>query len=130
MALLFAYGLVAFMDSDLGHMRSRINLLSLMWLLVAFVEFFAYGFYVWSFGLASERMVRRVRLSSFQAILRQNAAFFDRENHSSGTLTQMLGQEPTAMSGLSGQNLGSILTVLWGLLTGAILAYHIPFSFC
>lgn len=65
-------------------------------------------------------------MSSFQAILRQNAAFFDRDDHSTGTLTQMLGQEATAMSGLSGLNLGAILTVFFGIFAGVILAYH-PF---
>ena len=67
--------------------------------------------------------VRRVRIASFQAILRQNAAFFDREDHSTGTLTQMLGQEATAMAGVSGLNLGAILTVVFGILSGCILAY-------
>jgi ATP-binding cassette subfamily B (MDR/TAP) protein 1 len=121
-ALLFSFGLIAFMSPDLVYMRSRINLLGAMWLVVSIAEGFACAFYVWSFGLCSERMVRRVRLSSFQAILRQNAAFFDRDDHSSGTLTQMLGQEATAMSGLSGQNLGAILTVLFGLISSAIVA--------
>jgi ATP-binding cassette, subfamily B (MDR/TAP), member 1 len=64
-----------------------------------------------------------VRLSSFEAILRQNAAFFDREEHSTGTLTQMLGQEATAMAGLSGLNLGAILTLIFGLFAAVILAY-------
>lgn len=66
--------------------------------------------------------MRRVRLASFKAILRQNAAFFDREEHSTGTLTQMLGQEATAMSGLSGLNLGAILTVFFGLLIACVVA--------
>jgi hypothetical protein len=35
----------------------------------------------------------------------------------------MLGQEATAMSGLSGQNLGAILTVLFGLVASSIVAY-------
>jgi len=68
-------------------------------------------------------MVRRVRFATFRSILRQNAAFFDRGDHTTGTLTQMLGQEATAMAGLSGLNLGSILTILFGLLAGCILAY-------
>jgi ATP-binding cassette subfamily B (MDR/TAP) protein 1 len=59
------------------------------------------------------------------AILRQDAAFFDRDDHSSGTLTQMLGQEATAMSGLSGQNLGAILTVLFGLVSSSVVAYFL-----
>jgi hypothetical protein len=35
----------------------------------------------------------------------------------------MLGQEATAMSGLSGLNLGAILTVIFGIFSGVILAY-------
>jgi ATP-binding cassette subfamily B (MDR/TAP) protein 1 len=66
--------------------------------------------------------VRRVRLASFKAILRQNAAFFDRDEHSTGTLTQMLGQEATAMAGLLGLNLGAILTVIFGLLIACVVA--------
>jgi ATP-binding cassette subfamily B (MDR/TAP) protein 1 len=116
----------------MAYLRSRSNLLALFWLIVAIVEFFAYGLYSWCFGYASEKMVlvsrnllmqtRRVRISCFQAILRQNAAFFDRDEHSTGTLTQMLGQEATAMAGLSGLNLGAILTVFFGLVTGSALA--------
>jgi len=133
MALLFAYGINGFLVSDTGYLRSRSNLIALMWLTVAIVEFFGYGLYAWCFGYASEKMVclsgiilmqvRRVRFSCFEAILRQNAAFFDRHDHSTGTLTQMLGQEATAMAGLSGLNLGAILTVMFGLLTGVIIAY-------
>jgi len=131
MALLFSYGILGFFSPDPVYLRSRSNLFALMWLIVSIVEFFAYGIYSWAFGYASERMVRRVRLSCFQSILRQNAAFFDRDEHSTGTLTQMLGQEATAMSGLSGLNLGAILTVFFGLTAGAMLAYfplpsHVP----
>ena len=55
--------------------------------------------------------------------MRQNAAFFDRDEHSTGSLTQMLGQEATAMAGLSGLNLGAILTVVFGLIIACVVAY-------
>jgi ATP-binding cassette, subfamily B (MDR/TAP), member 1 len=123
MALLFAYGIYGFINPDMAFVRSNSNLIGLMWLVVAIAQFFGYGLYAWSFGYASERMVRRVRMACFQAILRQNAAFFDRDDHSAGTLTQMLGQEATAMSGLSGLNLGAILTAAFGILAGCVLGY-------
>jgi ATP-binding cassette, subfamily B (MDR/TAP), member 1 len=94
-----------------------------MWFVVAIVQFFGYASYAWCLGFCSERMVRRVRFESFRSILRQNAAFFDRSDHTTGTLTQMLGQEATAMAGLSGLNLGAILTIIFGLLAACILAY-------
>lgn len=58
--------------------------------------------------------------------MRQEIAFFDRPEHSTGSLTTMLSTEATAMSGLSGLNLGSILTVLVNLTAGMILAYPLP----
>ena len=57
MALLFAYGLNALLSSNLSYLRSRSNLIAGMWLMVAFVELFAYALYAWNFGFASERMV-------------------------------------------------------------------------
>jgi ATP-binding cassette, subfamily B (MDR/TAP), member 1 len=63
-----------------------------------------------------------VRFQSFRAIMRQEIAFFDRPEHSTGSLTTMLSNEATAMSGLSGVNLGSILTVIVNLTGGMILA--------
>lgn len=60
--------------------------------------------------------------------MRQEVAFFDRPEHSTGSLTTMLSSEATAMAGLSGLNLGSILTVLVNLISGTILAYNLsPF---
>jgi ATP-binding cassette, subfamily B (MDR/TAP), member 1 len=55
--------------------------------------------------------------------MRQEIAFFDRPEHSTGTLTTTLSSEATAMAGLSGVNLGAILTVLVNLTSGTILAY-------
>jgi ATP-binding cassette, subfamily B (MDR/TAP), member 1 len=118
---LFAYGITGLLvTNDPAYVRSHSNLIALMWFVVGIVEFFGYASYAWCFGFCSQRMVRRVRFASFRAILRQNAAFFDRAEHTTGTLTQMLGQEATAMAGLSGQNLGAILTIIFGLTSSCI----------
>jgi hypothetical protein len=63
MALLFAYGINGFINSDLALVKSNSRLIGLMWLVVAIVEFFGYGFYAWSFGFASERMVFSTNVS-------------------------------------------------------------------
>ena len=56
-ALLIAYLISAFMSPDIAYLRSRANLLSLCWLVVAIAEFLAYSTYQWSFGYSAERMV-------------------------------------------------------------------------
>ena len=55
--------------------------------------------------------------------MRQEIAFFDRPEHSTGTLTTMLSQEATAMAGLSGFNLGTIITTAINLTSVTILGY-------
>ena len=57
MALLFAYGINGFINPDLAIVKSTSALIGLIWFVVAIVELFGYGFYAWSFGFASERMV-------------------------------------------------------------------------
>jgi len=121
-ALLFAYLITALLNPDIGAMRSRADFLSLWWLIIAIVEFAAYAIQNWGFGYASEKMVRRVRYQSFRHIMRQEIAFFDRPEHSTGTLTTTLSAEATAMAGLSGVNLGAILTVIVNLTSCTILA--------
>ena len=57
-ALLFAYMIPALMNPDIQYMRSRANLLALMFLVVAIGSFVGYFIYQWSFGYSAERMVR------------------------------------------------------------------------
>jgi ATP-binding cassette, subfamily B (MDR/TAP), member 1 len=121
-ALLFAYLITALLNPDISAMRSRANFLSLWWLIISIIEFAAHFVQNWGFGYSSEKMTRRIRFQSFRTIMRQEIAFFDRPEHSTGSLTTMLSTEATAMSGLSGVNLGAILTVIVNLTSGTILA--------
>jgi ATP-binding cassette subfamily B (MDR/TAP) protein 1 len=51
-------------------------------------------------------------------------SFFDRTENSTGQLTNMLSTEATAMAGLSGTNLGAILTLMVDLVSVTVVAYH------
>lgn len=63
-------------------------------------------------------------MASLTAILRQNIGFFDRREHSTGSLLTMLGSDASAMSNFSGLSLGAILTLTVHVASGAILAYR------
>ena len=81
MALLFAYGLNALLSPNMSYLRSRSNLIAGMWLVVAFVEFFAYVAYAWNFGFASERMVCSLVISFADVGATSSAGIF--QSHSS-----------------------------------------------
>lgn len=62
-------------------------------------------------------------MRSFKSLLRQNIAFFDRTEHFTGALINMLGSDATAMSNFSGLGFGAVLTLVVHVISGAILAY-------
>jgi ATP-binding cassette, subfamily B (MDR/TAP), member 1 len=124
-ALLFAYLVTALVIPDPAKLSSRADFLSVWWVVVAIVEFIALFFQNGAFGYASEKMVRRVRYGSLRNIARQDISYFDRDENSTGKLTNLLSQEATAMAGLSGVNLGAILTLVVNLVSVITLAYFL-----
>ncbi|KAM3560243.1 hypothetical protein MY1884_003052 [Beauveria asiatica] len=82
---------------------------SSMFLMLAFSQLIAFGGQGVAFALCSERLVHRVRDRAFRAMLRQDVAFFDKEENTAGALTSFLSTETTHVAGISGVTLGTIL---------------------
>lgn len=99
---------------------------SLMYLMLGLVQFLAFAIQGWAFAYCSERLVHRVRDSAFRSMLRQDIAFFDRDENSAGALTSFLSTETTHVAGLSGTTLGTIITVVTTLV--AALALSLAFG--
>lgn len=76
------------------------------------------------FARCSERLVYRVRDSAFRTILRQDIAFFDQKENTTGALTSFLSTEATHLASLSGVTLGTLLM----LTTAMISALAVSFS--
>lgn len=92
-------------------LRKDANFWSLMYLMLAIVQLLAYLSQGIAFAICSERLVHRVRDRAFRTMLRQDIAFFDREENSTGALTSFLSTETTHLSGISGITLGTLLIV-------------------
>ncbi|KHN99435.1 ABC multidrug transporter Mdr1 [Metarhizium album ARSEF 1941] len=84
---------------------------SAMYLMLALVQFLAFSAQGVAFAMCSERLVRRVRGRAFRAMLRQDVAFFDKDENTAGALTSFLSTETTHVAGLSGVTLGTLLMV-------------------
>ncbi|KAH8682568.1 P-loop containing nucleoside triphosphate hydrolase protein [Xylariales sp. PMI_506] len=96
-------------DATRSQVKKGSDFWSAMFLMLAFVQLIAYALSGVAFAMCSERLIRRVRERALRAILRQDVAFFDRDENSSGALTAFLSTETTHVSGLSGATLGTIL---------------------
>ncbi|KAK5953832.1 GTPase-activating protein [Knufia fluminis] len=93
-----------------AQIRSDINFWALMYLMLGFVQLIAMWIQGFSLAVCSERLVRRARDLAFRHFLRQDIAYFDDDDNSTGALTSFLSTEATHLSALSGATLGVILS--------------------
>ncbi|CRK34502.1 hypothetical protein BN1708_019515, partial [Verticillium longisporum] len=80
-----------------------------MYLMLALVQLLAFATQGILFAKCSERLVHRVRDRAFRTMLRQDVAFFDKDENTAGALTSFLSTETTHVAGLSGVTLGTLL---------------------
>ena len=94
-----------------SKLRHDADFWSLMYLMLAFVQILAFSVQGVAFAYCSERLVHRARDKAFRNMLRQDIAFFDKEENTAGALTSFLSTETTHLAGMSGVTLGTILVV-------------------
>ncbi|CAF3896222.1 unnamed protein product, partial [Rotaria sordida] len=75
------------------------------------------------FACSGEILTKRLRSKAFRAILRQEPAYFDQENHSTGALCTRLAIEASAVQGASGVHFGIIFQSLISMISGIILGF-------
>lgn len=126
-AVLFAKSITALAlpPSQYAKLRHDANFWSLMYLMLAIVQFLSFGAQGVAFAICSERLVRRARNQAFRTMLRQDIAFFDKEENSAGALTSFLSTETTFLAGVSGATLGTILVVSTTLIASISIAVPI-----
>jgi ATP-binding cassette, subfamily B (MDR/TAP), member 1 len=76
---------------------------------------------IWGFGTASERLNKRVRDSSFTALMRQEVAYFDQR--SVGRITSQLQDDAARIQAFSGEPVRAFLTALASVITGVVLGF-------
>lgn len=109
-------------------LRHDVDFWSLMYLMLAFVQLLAFCAQGVAFAFCSERLVHRVRDRAFRTMLRQDIAYFDKEENTAGALTSFLSTQTTHVAGLSGVTLGTILTVLTTLIAAIALSVAIAWK--
>ncbi|GAA5911249.1 ABC transporter ATP-binding protein [Sporobolomyces salmoneus] len=73
------------------------------------------------FGATAERLAAKLRLNTFKAILRQDIAYFDRDENSTGHLTALVADLAQKINGLMGVTQGTIVQSVFTLIAGAII---------
>ena len=105
-----------------AKLRHDADFWSLMYLMLALTQILSFSVQGIAFAYCSERLVHRARDKAFRTILRQDIAFFDKEENSAGALTSFLSTETTHLAGMSGVTLGTILVVTTTLVAAITLS--------
>ncbi|KAF9404903.1 Multidrug resistance protein 1 [Podila epigama] len=94
---------VLYQKDQLPDFIDRINFNSLMFVVIGIAAFIGNGGAILIFELIGEVMARRMRTRSFNAIMSQEMAFFDREENSTGALSSRLATDAYQMHELVSQ---------------------------
>ena len=110
-AVLFAKAIstLSLPESMFATLRHDANFWALMFFVIGIVQLITLSINGTAFAICSERLICRARSKAFRSILRQDIAFFDKEENSTGALTSFLSTETKHLSGVSGATLGTIL---------------------
>ncbi|KAF6764137.1 multidrug resistance protein 1 [Ephemerocybe angulata] len=119
-------------DAEKRHAGDR-N--ALWFFIIAILSTIAVGLQNYYFAAAATELTARLRSLSFRAVLRQDIAFFDKDensltlNCSPGGLTSNLSENPQKVNGLAGITLGAIVqsfaTVVAGTILGLVFIWRV-----
>ena len=111
-AILFGNSIASLSNSKVTTGGHDTNFWAGMFLMLGVVLLIFHLLQGTAFGFASSRLIRRARAVAFRSILRQDIAFFDEDQNSSGTLASFLSIETNQLAGISGATLGAIINFM------------------
>lgn len=123
-AILFGdlLGILSIKDAD--KIRSETNIYCLYFVLVGVLVGSATFVQLFVFGVAGERLTKRLRELAFGTMLKQEMAWFDKSSNGTGSLCAKLSGEAAAVQGATGQRIGILIQSGSTIIVGLILAMY------
>ncbi|XP_077065305.1 ATP-dependent translocase ABCB1 [Siphateles boraxobius] len=122
-AILFAKIIGVFAEVDPEVKRQKTMMFSLFFLLTGAVAFITYFFQGFMFGKSGELLTMRLRRQAFNAMIRQEIAWFDDNNNAVGVLTTKLATDASLVKGAAGSRLGLATNTICALGIAVIVAF-------
>jgi ATP-binding cassette, subfamily B (MDR/TAP), member 1 len=117
----------AYWQQAADDMRSQSYFVSVLWVVVIVACLVGNVLTFWGFGMASERLNKRVRDASFTALLRQEVAFFDKR--SVGSITSQLQDDAQKIHAFFGEPVRAFFVAISSILVGVILSFFYMWEF-
>ncbi|CAF4363373.1 unnamed protein product, partial [Rotaria sp. Silwood2] len=113
---MFAFLLTKIIDAfrycATSERRHQVLITSLFFLLLGVLVSIIYICQYTAFAIAGSRLTQRIRLKAFACLLRQEVAYFDRPENSSGAICTRLSSDASAIQEMTGTRLGIICEAL------------------
>uniref|UniRef100_A0A8C2EWR4 ABC-type xenobiotic transporter n=1 Tax=Cyprinus carpio TaxID=7962 RepID=A0A8C2EWR4_CYPCA len=122
-AILFAKIIGVFAEVDPDVKRQKTMMFSLFFLLTGAVAFITYFFQGFMFGKSGELLTMRLRRQAFNAMMRQEIAWFDDNNNAVGVLTTKLATDASLVKGAAGARLGLATNTICALIIAVVVAF-------
>ncbi|KAF8442930.1 P-loop containing nucleoside triphosphate hydrolase protein [Boletus edulis BED1] len=119
--IIFGRAISGFSEPDPSVRRNDGNMNGLWFFIIAILSACAICFQTYFFTSTAAALTSKMRSASFKAILRQDIEYFDKDEHSTGSLTASLSENPQKVNGLAGVTLGTIVQSLTTLIGGSII---------
>ncbi|XP_049765728.1 multidrug resistance protein homolog 49-like isoform X2 [Schistocerca cancellata] len=111
-------------QDDPDKIRADTDYFSLLFVIVGVIMGFMTFIQTYLYGIAGEKLTMRFRGLMFSAMLRQEVAYFDDKNNSTGALCARLSGDAANIQGATGQRIGTITQSLGTLVLSVALAMY------
>ena len=115
-----------FYYTDTAKMRQEAGMLAIYFIIIACCAFIFCGMQFWGISQVGERVSMKLRSQMFEAVLRREIAFFDKDENAVGSLTTRLADDSRTVTKATGLALAQQLQALFTLGVGI----GIGFSAC
>ncbi|KAJ3296002.1 ATP-binding cassette, sub-B (MDR TAP), member 4, partial [Blyttiomyces sp. JEL0837] len=121
-SLIFSSVITVFGKEDPDR-TNGVHFWALMFVLLSIGGFLSNFLSISMFGIAGEKLTCRLRLMTYEALLRMEIGYFDEEKCSTGALCGHLAEDATQVQGLVGRSMGSIVQIFVTMATGLVIAF-------
>ena len=122
-AVLMSNMLTVLSNPDKSNFNSRVGLFCGLFLVNAFVALCGMGAQTSCFGLAAERIARRLRRDVFKKYVKMHVGWFDEPGNAPGALGSRLSTDATVLNTLTGQVLSNYVQAASCFCAGVVIAF-------
>ncbi|XP_071944971.1 ATP-dependent translocase ABCB1-like [Antedon mediterranea] len=123
-AIFFGEIINVFSEDSLEEMQDAARFWSLMFVVLGVVTGLGNFFQNWMFSISGENLTMRLRTKAFEAMLRQDMAWYDDSHHSTGALTTRLATDASNVKGATGIRIGAILQSVVTMVAAIFIAFY------